>query len=779
MRRNGSGARACQDGSRGSVSIYFIAAAAGLVLVTALLIDFARVAAFRKQAELATKSGVRSVLSSFDPALYERFGLFARGGEPADELFADTLAGNAESGGDGAFPYLDTRWESSGVTESRPLAGHDVFRRQVLEEMKYKAPIDLTIDLADRLRGMTGMIEETRKTVDLLERMQDAYERREAALDEALENQRAFGKRVRQALAASIPLPPVPIAPGQATGNVSNVADAANQYDDYAAKRAEDEARREAIRAQEEERIRLEEERKRKRDEAADAGEAGEGLGSDWSDYKEPLLPSLPMPQYEAIVSGYESGVTSLSARLSKAAEEVLAKAEASYEDARKAWLKAKEANEEMNRIAAEGADIVGAAPGTTGASGSESPAEQAAAMAELRRKAAELVLEPQYFASYEAELSRQREQGSSVIGRASAFASSAATLPGSNGRGAGIRSEAAALQNEFANFANAYGASGSVLASREASFQAHRSQEEARKQEEEKAKSEWGGASRLLGLLSGKGGTPEEREAFDRVDELFKENMAWNKAEEEAAAEASRGEDPNEGRDEALSGTGDLLHIVEESLLGVRDRLYYSEYAISRLTKYEPANVKAMFEGKEAPLPLEAQQAEYVLYGFANPSGNIAAAYGEIFAFRLAIRTMEGFVECGKLGHPLLVLVAALVYGIRNAVLDIHSLVDEGSIQLSKYAKIPMTYDDYLRLFLLLHGGSESQTGRMIAVVEYETGLSLQETYTYASGEGTASVKLWFFPGLARMFGRIDRMSGTVKGGRYEATYSADMAYQ
>lgn len=772
---HGSGGGA---GARGSVSLYFIAATAGLVLITALLIDFARVAAFRKQAELATKSGVRSVLSSYDPLLYEHFGLFARGGEPADEVFADTLAGNAEAGGDDAFPYLDTHWESSGVTESRPLAGHDVFRRQVLEEMKYKAPIDLTIDLADRLRGMAGMIEDTRKTVDLLERMQDAYDRREAALDETLAKQRALGEAVQASLSASVSLSSTTVSPGEATGSVSYVSDAASQYDDYVAKRTEDEARREAIRAQEEERRRLEEERERKRKEAAEAGEPGEGLGSDWSEYEEPLLPSLPLPQYEEIVRAYESGVRDLSARLAEAADKARTKAEAAYRDAREAWQEAKEANEEMNRIAAEGAEIAGAAP-ATGVSDSESPAEQAAALAELRRKAAELVLESSYFAGYETELSQQREQGLSVIGRASAYASSVASLPGSTGRGPGIRSEAADLQGAFAHFASAYGPSGSVLASREASFQAHRSREEERKQEEENAKSEWGGASRLLGLLSGKGGTREEREAFDRVDELFKENMAWNKAEAEAAAEAARGDDPHEGRDEALSGTGDLLRIVEENLLGARDQLFFSEYAISRMTKYEPSNVKAMFEGREAPLPPEAQQAEYVLYGFANPSGNIAAAYGEIFAFRLAIRTMEGFVECSKLGHPLLVLVAALVYGIRNAVLDIHSLVDQGSIQLSKYAKIPMTYDDYLRLFLQMHGGSESQTGRMIAIVEYESGLSLREAYTYASGEGTASVKLWFFPGLARMLGRVDRLGGTVKGGRYEATYSADMAYQ
>ncbi len=766
------------DDERGSVSIYFIAATAGLVLLTALLVDFARVAAFRKQAELAAKSGVRSVLSSFDPVLYSRYGLFVRGGDPADALFADTLAGNAQSGEGGAFPYLDTRWESSGVTESRPIAGHDVFRRQVLEEMKYKAPIDLTLELADRLRGLTGMIEETRKTVDLLERMQEAYDRREAALDEALAKQRALGNRVQASLSPAIPYPSVPIAPGAATGNVANIADAANQYDDYVAKRTEDEARREALRAQEEERRRQEEENRKQREEAAKAGGGGKPI--DLTDVKTPVLPSLPLPQYEAIVAGYETGVSRLAADLNAAARTAGDRAEALYADARDAWAKAYSANEEMSRIAAEGAEIVGAQPGPAVTPDSDSPAEQAQAMAELRRKAKELVLEPAFFSDYEAEISRQREAGRAVVGQAAAFASSASSLPASSGRGSGIRGDAESLQRAFADFARAYGSSGEVLAARESSFRAYRSQDEERKREEEKAKSEWSGASRLLGLLTGKGGTPEEREAFEKLNELRKRNLEWNKAEDEAAAEvAERSDDPDKGRDEALSGTGDLLNIVEDSLLGVRDRLYYSEYAISRMTRYEPVNVKAMFEGREAPLPAEAQQTEYILYGFANPSGNIAAAYGEIFAFRLAVRTMEGFVECSKLGHPLLVLVAALVYGIRNAVLDLHSLVDKGTIQLSKYAKVQMTYTDYLRLFLLLHGGSDNQTARMIAIIEYETGVSFQEAYTYASGEATASVKLWFFPGLTRLLGRNGSLGGSVRGDRYEATYRADMAYQ
>lgn len=763
-------ARKSMDNAGGSVSIYFIALTAAFVLITALLIDFARVAAFRQQAELAVKAGARSVLSSFDPELYSRYGLFVRGGDPADRIFADTLSGNTMSAGLGPFPYLDTRWERTEVTESRPIADHDVFRRQVLEEMKYKAPIDLTIELATRLRGMSGMIEDTKKTVDAIERMQEAYDRREEALDRALERQRSHGTIIREAFTAVVPNPPLVLSPSQATGSVNQIADIANQYDDYVSKRLEDEARRQAIIAMEEAKRKREEERNRRKEEGnGDGGQASNGRTEEYSE-EETSIDEAGMPRYESVVAGYETGVARIASELAADAEAARKKSELAYTNAREAWEEAKEANEEMRRIAAEAAAIRAA----------ESPisAEQATAMAELRRKAAEMVLDPSFFTQYETEIVAQRSLGAEVIGHAASFASQASSVPGSIGKGNSLRVEVDRLQNGFARFVNAYDSPGTILSAREATFRAHRSHDEERKQEEKKAASEWAGAKQWLRLFSGRSGTPEERAEFDRLRALYEQNLQWNRTEAEFA-DSEQADEPDDGRDESLSLTGDLLSIVEDSLLGVRDQLYYSEYAISRMSRFDPAYAKEMLRGGDVPLSIDAQQTEYILYGIHNPSGNIGAAFGEIFALRLAIRTMEGFVECSKLGHPLLVLVAALVYGIRGAVADLRSLVEKGTIQLSKYANISTTYVDYLRLFLLLHGGSGNQMARMIAIMELETGVSFQEAYTYASGEGAASVKLWFFRGLVRMLGVYGNLGGTVRDGRYEAVYQADYAYQ
>jgi hypothetical protein len=185
------------------------------------------------------------------------------------------------------------------------------------------------------------------------------------------------------------------------------------------------------------------------------------------------------------------------------------------------------------------------------------------------------------------------------------------------------------------------------------------------------------------------------------------------------------------------------------------------------------------MLRGGKAPLDIGLQETEYILYGLNYPSANIAASYGEVFAFRLAIRTMEGLIECRAMGHPLLVLAAAIVFGIRNALLDLNLLVERGTVQLSKYIKVDTIYTDYLRLFLLAHGGSANYLARMIAVMEHASGLNFSGTYTYVSGEGKASVKLWFFPGLLKVMGRYGDLGGTVKGNRYEAAYIAESSYQ
>lgn len=756
--------------TQGSVTIYFIAMTAAFVLLTGLLIDFARIAAFRNQAESAVKSGVRSTLSSYDPIIYARYGLFIRGGEPANQLFRETLEGNATPQGEGALPFLDTHWEEYDITESRPLASHDVFRRQILEEMKYKAPIDLTLEMGARFRGVSGAMKEATATVDLLEKMRKAYDKRESALDEVLVVQGNHGKSISQLLSAEVPYPSADLDANTSAGEVRHVADVTVQYEDYVGKRQEDEARREARRRYEEQKGKKQDERDKANEEESDPP----------ADVIEDDLGEEPEgPKYGAITSQYERGTTSLATDLIAKSAAIRSKSEKAREQAMTSWRAAKSANDEMRTVLllAQSTSTVSTVE-ETDQSDSAIGNSNIQSLEQLRKTAEDLVLAERFFEEYEAEIMLQYSRGLELVNEAASFASLASTVPGSTDTRQNLWNGAARLQDYYSGYVKAYGSDGAVCSARASVLQAHRSHDNERKQEEQKAKAEWSGVTQFIGALSGASGNAEEQAVFTKVNKLFKANKEWNHVEVEQL-EAAKPSDPFSGRDEAMAASSSLMDLLEGSLLGTRDQLYFSEYTSARLSRYDPAFIKQMLQGGKAPLDIDKQESEYILYGLNNPSANIAAAYSEIFALRLAIRTMEGLIECRTMGHPLLVLAAALVYGIRNALLDLNSLVQKGTIQLSKYIKAETNYSDYLRLFMLTHGGSANVMARTIALMEHASGVSFDTAYTYASGEGTATVKLWFFPGLLKVMGHYGNLGGTVKGSRYEATYTADSSYQ
>ncbi|WP_277565520.1 hypothetical protein [Cohnella ginsengisoli] len=403
----------------------------------------------------------------------------------------------------------------------------------------------------------------------------------------------------------------------------------------------------------------------------------------------------------------------------------------------------------------------------------------EAGSLQELRRTASDLVLPDDYWSRYKEELEGIRSEGAGLREAAQSMAVSLDAAPGSSGMDGALRGSADRLQSLLAGFADKYGGSGSVTAGRREALKSQRSGEEERRSLENQSRTAWSGATAFLATLAGMRSSPEEKQAFERLDWLYHRNLTWNEGQEEAAP-ARLPSDASEGRKAAFASADGWLDALGDGVTGMRDAVYFAEYSYSRFSTAEPSEVRSMLDGGGEGLLMPGEQEnEYVLYGLRNPAANIAAAYGELFALRLAIRTMEGLIECRSYGHPLVVLAAAALYGITEALKDIQGLLDRGVITLSKYAKIDTFYKDYIRLFLLLHGSSDGQTARRIALIEAALDVDLQEAYTYAGARGVASVRLWFLPGAAKLAGKSVSWQGTVKGNRYETAFSADSAYQ
>ncbi|MBJ8192517.1 hypothetical protein JDS79_37860, partial [Bacillus cereus] len=83
--------------------------------------------------------------------------------------------------------------DSSSLQMERELGKYAIFNEQIREEMKYKAPVDFTFEVLEKLKPLSQNMKEASHTVDLLKRLQKLYDRREAKLDDMLEKQRKAG----------------------------------------------------------------------------------------------------------------------------------------------------------------------------------------------------------------------------------------------------------------------------------------------------------------------------------------------------------------------------------------------------------------------------------------------------------------------------------------------------------------------------------------------------------------------------------------------------------
>lgn len=725
--------------SDGAVSIFLIIALSMVFMFVAVFIDYARVAAMKVQSERLARAAVRSVMSSYDPQLQQEYGLFAFGESSGDYIMGKMLNDSLSPGERGdAFHLLPLELDSSGLSIQRPLGKYDIFNRQISEDMKYKAPIDFTLELVNKYKPLSQSMKEASNAVDVLKKLRKLYDRREEALNDMLEKQRQAGKSV-ESLSRLIMNPPgSTITDDSLGGAVHTAADAASQYNDYLLKSEED-----ASRASEEEK-----------------------------------LYTILIASYLMGVSSVSSNIASRSGKLQKEQDKLLKEASELLEEARVI-------NEEMKQVIkdaearseTEGYDQV-ANNHTPGAD--DSIAGDADMIRSIRGQAEQLIHPDDLLNGLQNEIDAQQGRWIQVNERISSLLSS---MGGSGMKGATI-SASSLIQD----YLRKYGVSGSenIPERMLAMLEQSRSSDKERKETEKKAQMKLKEAYKVIDAISKS--NPRNQEILDQFRELqrfYEDNIAFNNAQISANEGSAMEKDPYDAGKSSMSDMDDAFGSMGSLLTGIREELYQNEYAvhyyqhfdITQLEKVvrDPASAKDL--GDE--FAVSKQEVEYILYGFHNPAGNIAAAYGEIFASRLAIRTMEGFVVNSKMGNPLLILAAAILYGIEQAILDMIQLCQKGSIQLSKYVPVEITYRDHLRMFLFIHSNNEKKMSRMLALIRLNTGVNPADRGTYASGEIVTGIRLWFLPGIAKAIGSVTR-DGTdqVEGNRYLITRRADFSY-
>ncbi|MCR2802348.1 TadE/TadG family type IV pilus assembly protein [Paenibacillus soyae] len=729
----------------GAVTVFAVVILSALLLFFSVLIDYARIAAFQLMSENAARAGVRSVLSAYDSWLFERYGLFGRGGTDGSEIFSEVMkasVGSRPFGSDEGMELVASTLDSSKLLTASTLGEHDVFARQVLEDMKYKAPIDFTLELVAKFTPMSQALRESSNAIQTLEQLRKLYERREDLLEKAVRLQ----EQAVQILIDSEALALVPAGRALSGSGSGTSAALAEGYGQYAAQAEHD----------------------------ASVPEGGEAL------YGEEIA------AYEREVADLTKELRSGSNKLELKHAELLTEASQKVEEAERI-------NGQMKLIIAQADTASGAGYGNVanakapGSGDYAMPDSTAKELEEIRKSGDKLLRTAEWFAGYKAELLEQGTNGTAVTSEIEQLLgrwSGAMSAPNSLAQ-ASLLLSVAEIGKALQKYEQLYSLPGQVLKDRRDSVLDVSFKSKLAEQKRQTA-SKWTEANRMLQGLAGVPARPDHQAIFDQARTRFEQNLLFNQhaASASEAYKLNHPEDASAAAEQSATRMDGMFAGMSDMLLQGRDAYYFGEYAAGRYSYFEPQQLRGLLangdvDGVSQTASFHNQELEYVLYGFHDPMGNLIAAYGELFSVRLAVRTMEGLIESRALGHPLLVLSAAILYGLEKTMEDMLSFAEKGSAPLSKYIKVELTYLDYLRLFIMMHRGDEEQRlGRMIAVIEQNTGLQLSSVPVGVTAEAKVSMKLWFLPGIMSMLGRLDLLQGKVIGSRYETTQTVGWSY-
>lgn len=726
----------------GTVTMFAVVVLSALLLFFGTLIDYARIMCTGLMAEDAARTGVRSALSAYDSWLYERYGLFGRGGTNGEVIFKDIVEGNVGSEGTGnGFGIVRMYVEDASLHTSAVLGDHGVFGRQVLEDMKYKAPVDMTLEVVAKLVPLAGSLKQSGQAIDTLSELRRLYEKREALLEDSLllQEQAAQFVLVNESLTL-VPAGAEALSAGENSGTASSLLERFGSY--------------------------------------------AEQLGLD---------AGAEVPAYGEETSAYEEEVFSLSQELRSASAKLEGKHAEKLSEAMRKLEQAEAVNEEMKQVArrneaSSGYDGVQGKK-VTGTDNDPASAPSGSDIEEIRMSGEQLLRTDVWWTAYRNELNNQSVKGTAIVSEIKQLLSrlsQAMAAPQAPSAMQSLTTGVTEIQLAVQHYESQYIGRASLLSKRRAELENVDFKKQLREQEARTATA-WQDAGRLLNGLAGMRDLPEHRELFQSVEHRYEENILFNQKNRDSERDTGawkQAKDADEGARQASEQMEGMFAGMSDMLEGSRNMFYYGEYAAGRFSHFAPQQLLDLLqhgdlEGVAEAASFHNQEMEYWLYGFHDPMGNLLAAYGELFGARLAIRTMEGLIASRSLGHPLLILSAAILYGVEKAAEDMLEFARKGTAPLSKYAKVELSYLDYLRLFALLHGGHEDgRLARMIAVIEQNSDLVLSQVPTGVTGETTVSIKLWFLPGATKVIGKLGLLKGRVTNGRYRSAEMAGWSY-
>jgi hypothetical protein len=742
----------------GTVSVYLILIIVPIFLFQAVLIDFARIKLAEKETETAVKAGVRSSLSAFDTELQAN-GLYGLGvlTEEALNIFSNVFDKNLSGSiASGAFHFVDTVpvTSESRLTPIYSLASHTIFERQILEDMKVKAPIEFALEITDKFKSSGasapfGSASQFSKEAEALEKLLDkrnddldqAWIQATELHDKAVELHSHYDKEIDElsTLAEIIGIHTV----DEIQSSLVNIRTQIKSIQD-------------SIQALDRTLLSMVQAGGKSLEGIASIVKAKQALQSQLNDLAvgqnelDKILKALL--KYAALLIQIKQEVESDSL--------IMASYQAKIEPL---LIRAKQTNDKLH---SELERIMG---------GSNELNKLYDAFKSVK------VLNDDYFHTY----------SSSVAAVVALFNGYKGTISSIN-----LFTKANTNRAKAANDAYEYKA-------KEFYVRQLKIEEERMGKQKQLTANKLAQKNRIQAVLDQAKLVMDGCSSNDQS--LYKILQEPQVPSEEGLYQKYRninnqGADTGSGvaydldkSDKVSLKAMDMLGAFANIAEGSRNELYLNEFALTKFN-YRTYGIEKDIKGQpktsnERINPgshkLALQEVEYLLYGFSSCRANISSAYAEMFSFRLAIRTLEALLDPKKellnAGSPLLVLLAAAAEGAAKAFMDMNELVKGNQVELSsKLASsvLTLTYKDYLRIFLLLHSNDTKLMARMQALIELNTGKNLQNQTTYIQAHATSTVRLWFIPGIMRLISGSDLLGCKVNMNRCEITRTSALSY-
>ncbi|GFZ88106.1 hypothetical protein GCM10008018_37780 [Paenibacillus marchantiophytorum] len=718
----------------GAVTVYLILIIVPIFLFQAVLIDFARIKLAERESESAVKAATRSVMSSFDQEI-QTLGLYGLGiSQPeSEELFRQVFTANLSSAAaKGSFHYVDTRPvdQSMQVTPVYSLASHNIFQRQVLEDMKIKAPIEYTLEITDKFRksGTKAPFQLGSQFAKQAAELEKLIEQREAALDDAWQSSEELVKK-----ASTYHL--------YYQSRMTELDRLAGQIGIHTI----DEVREEIMNVK----LQLQSLHASK----SELGEQLQILNQKLNDLE--TLLKLIM-EYTALL---------MATKLEVSANELTVR---QLQQTIESDLRiAKQRNDEIRTKINEEHTVVGAAN-------------------EVNEVFQNIpIIGDDYFYKFQ----------TSVASIAALFAAFQELISSIYLYSPDQTVKANSANDAFFKASTDFYGEQSLLEKkridRNVSIASSKKKQQSQIQAVlDQAKEAIGGCS-LTGddafMYNRLQGTGEQPGGTVGYYQKYREANAQN-----AIVGSEIAYDLEKSEPVSLKAMG-MLEAFNNAAEKLRDELYVNEYALTKFNsrtyglELDAAGNAEISNELVDPgsHPLANQEVEYLLYGFSSCKANIASAYAEMFAFRMAIRAVEALLDPKKellnVGSPMLVLLVAAVEGALKAFQDMTKLTKGEAVELSaKITKsaLSLTYKDYLRIFLLLHSSNSKLMSRLQALIELNTGKDLLNEITYVQGNAASEIKLWFIPQMMKAIDGTGLLGCKVQGNRCRFTQTAAASY-